>query len=188
MTHTTILLEQTTRWLEQVVIDLNLCPFARAPHAKGLVYIHACPAPTFEEAIDQILDQLDELLKLSSSERSTTLCVIPNALLDFDDFLDAIDTLEYILETSHADQLIQIAHFHPDYTFENTDPDDVSNYTNRSPAPIIHLIRAEEVADAITSTPRIHDIPENNINTLKDLGLTHMKNLLTSIKDQQTPS
>lgn len=168
---------RVTQWLEDVVIGLGLCPFARAPYTRGLVHLDHCVAMDFDGAISLTLDAIDALLDLEPSERSTTLCVFPHALQDFDEFLDAVAVLEEILVKTGATQLVQLAHFHPDYLFEGEPAEDVSHYTNRAPYPILHLLRVEEVADAITSSPDVHTIPERNIATLEGLDVSTLKKL-----------
>lgn len=161
--------KDVSQWLEQVVIGLGLCPFARAPYVRGLVHLDPCPASDFDEAITQTLDAIDELLARDPSTRSTTLCIFPHAFDDFDEFLEAIEVLEDLLARVGAQELVQLAHFHPGYLFEGEPEDAVSHYTNRSPYPILHLLRVEEVADAITSSPDVHEIPARNIATLEGL-------------------
>ena len=162
-------LKEVNTWLEEVVIGLGLCPFARAPHRQGLVHFELCEADDFDQAIAHTLDAIDALLGLEAEERSTTLCIFPTALRDFEEFLEAVNVLEELLARVGADRLIQLAHFHPDYLFEGEPPDDLSHYTNRAPWPVLHLLRVEEVADAITSTPDVHEIPARNIATLRSL-------------------
>lgn len=171
MTHSPEIHLAITSWLEAMVIGLNLCPFARGPYEQGRVHIAVSKADTIESAIANFLDELDALIELDAKTRSTTLLVTPHALLDFDDFLDAIAESEDILEHSGAEALVQLAHFHPDYLFEDVDSDDPSHYTNRAPYPILHLLRTEEVSDAVLSVDDIHAIPERNVALMREMGV-----------------
>ncbi len=160
-----------SHWLSTVIIGLNLCPFARGPYTDGLVHIEVSSACTFDSALDDVLTHIDALMQMSPSERSTTLLVTPDYFQDFGDFLEAIDTINAILEKTGADQFLQLAHFHPEYVFEGVAPDDASHYTNRSPYPIFHLLRTEEVADAVASMPDIDGLPARNIALMREMGI-----------------
>ena len=111
----------------------------------------------------------------------TTLIILPEVLDEFEAYLDFIDMSEFILEEVDLDGVIQIASFHPDYQFDETEPTDVENYTNRSPFPMLHLLREESVNRAIEAYPEIGDIPDNNIDTMNKLGLTRVKQMLDDI-------
>ena len=154
-----------------MVIGLNLCPFARGPYTDGLVHIEVSQARTFDSALDDVLTHIDALMEMSPSERSTTLLVTPDYFQDFDDFLEAIDVVESILEKTGASHFLQLAHFHPDYLFEGVDKDDASHFTNRAPYPVFHLIRAEEVAEAVKSMPNIGELPARNIALMREMGI-----------------
>ncbi|MFW5968893.1 MAG: DUF1415 domain-containing protein [Persicimonas sp.] len=162
--------QNTRKWLEEAVIGLNLCPFARSVVEDDAVRIAVNGATSFDAAIDAALDEVDRLLEASPDDIATTLIVTPDALGDFDDFLDAVAVLEELLRRAHADEIVQLAHFHPDYRFEGTEPDALENYTNRAPYPTIQLLRVAQVAEAIDSHPDPESIPDDNIERLEAMG------------------
>ncbi len=180
MTHPEEAHIEVERWLEEFIIDLNLCPFARGPYSQGRVAIVSSGAAGYDSAFADAVNLIDDLLECDAEELSTTLIVYPNALQEFDDLLDLVADLEMVLEQSGGDQLVQLAHFHPNYLFEDEAPDDPSHYTNRAPYPIVHLLRVEEVADAITSMPGVHEIPERNIELMRTFNERQLNELTGS--------
>ena len=142
------IIEHTRRWLEKAVIGLNLCPFAKAPYAKGLVRISVSHA----RHLDGFLEDLDRELQLLGStpadELETTLLVHPALFGDFLLFNDVLDVADAAIADNDLEGVVQIAPFHPDFQFEGTEADDIGNYTNRSPYPTLHLIREESIARA----------------------------------------
>ena len=162
----------TTAWLERAVIGLNLCPFAKAVHVKQLIRFVVCRAETPAELFATLIDELQALAGADPAVTDTTLLIHPFVFADFlqyNDFLDLADTA--IAELGLEGDL-QIASFHPRYQFADTDADDITNYTNRSPYPTLHLLREASVARAVVAFPEAGDIFEKNIQTLRDLGKT----------------
>jgi hypothetical protein len=157
-------------WLEEAIIGLNLCPFARPVYTKDQVRLAVAKQVSFDAVVMATLDEIDRLLSSSPDEIATTLVICPNALSDFDEFLDAVDVVEALLGEAGADGILQLAHFHPDYRFEGTEPDALENYTNRAPYPILHLLREAQVSEAVDSHPDPAAIPERNIERLEKLG------------------
>lgn len=161
----------TVRWLERAVIGLNLCPFAKAPHVKGRVHISACMASEAQAWQSALALEMQALLARPASERETTLLVVPNALHDFVEFNDSLKQAEKILRQLKLQGLLQIASFHPRYQFADTLPDDITNYTNRSPYPVFHLLREDSIDQAVAAFPAPETIFEANMQTLRELGL-----------------
>ena len=161
----------TLRWLERAVIGLNLCPFAKAPHIKGRIRIVACIETDIHAWLNALTQELQDLVQCQPSERETTLLVIPNALRDFAEFNDCLEDADLALQDLDLEGVIQIASFHPQYQFAGTQPDDITNYTNRSPYPVLHLIREESIDRAVAVYPHAEAIYETNIRTLRDLGI-----------------
>ena len=112
-------------------------------------------------------------------ELETTLIIFPHFLLDFQDFLEALDTAEGLIAMQELDGIFQLASFHPDYQFAGTSIDDVENFTNRSPFPMWHILRENSVAAAIENYGNTEEIPKNNIKKLKKLGVDKIKNFAT---------
>ncbi len=160
----------TVRWLERAVIGLNLCPFAKGPHIKGQIH-HALSLARDPDAL--LADLRAELLALAASDpatRETTLLIVPHQLQDFLDFNDFLDEAEALLDALDLAEDFQIASFHPQYQFAGTEVDDITNFTNRSPYPTLHLIREESMDRAVEAFPEAEAIFEANMATLERLG------------------
>ena len=162
--------DHTRQWLEKAVIGLNLCPFAKAPHVKNLVRISVSQA----RHLDGFLEDLDRELQLlgdtPADELETTLLVHPALFPDFDTFNQMLDIADAAVVDNGLEGIVQIAPFHPDFQFEGTDSDDISNYTNRSPYPTLHLIREDSIAKAAQAFPDASAIFERNIALLEEMG------------------
>lgn len=171
--------QQTIQWVETFVIKLNLCPFAKREMDKGSVRILACKSETVEQAIIDLMVEV-ELLN-NNVDIETTLLVFPAFLNDFVDYLDFVDLAESTLQASGYEGIYQLATFHPDYCFADAASNDVTNYTNRSPYPMIHLLREEQIEKAIAYYGDTEQIPENNMTCLRELGLDKVKKILSAI-------
>ena len=158
------------RWLERAVIGLNLCPFARAPHVAGRIRIAVSHATDVDGLLGDLSHELMRLKATSENEVETTLLVHPDVLQDFLDFNDFLEVADATLEALDLDGELQIASFHPQYQFADSAPDDIENYSNRAPYPILHLLREssiERVVDAIDDPDLIY---QRNMDTLRRLG------------------
>ncbi|MCC6622817.1 MAG: DUF1415 domain-containing protein [Deltaproteobacteria bacterium] len=158
------------RWIEEAVIGLSLCPFAASPWRAGKVRLVVSAAATPDDATKDALEAAWSLLEVDADVVSTTLVAYPSALADFETFLDAAATVEHILDQAGARGVLQVATFHPAFQFEDSAPDDLGNWTNRAPYPVIHLLREAEVADAIDKFPDTLEIPERNVARLEAMG------------------
>lgn len=166
------IIDHTRLWLEKAVIGLNLCPFAKAPYVKNRIRIHVSSAKHLDGLLTDLDDELQTLLTTPPEQLETTLLVIPNLFEDFLMFNDMLDFAESVLADNQAEGIIQIAPFHPQFYFEDTHPDDISNYTNRSPYPTLHLIRESSIDKAVEKIPNTSDIFERNIRLLENMGHT----------------
>lgn len=162
--------QDTLRWLERAVIGLNLCPFAKAVQAKGLVYMAVSDARDASRLEQHLLVELRDLVACEASARETTLLIAPHCLSEFVDFNDFLSIADDALRTLRLEGDIQIASFHPAYCFAGTRPDDVTNNSNRSPYPVLHLLREASVARAVDAVPDAADIFERNMATLQAMG------------------
>jgi hypothetical protein len=160
----------TEAWLEKAVIGLNLCPFAKAVHIKKQIRIVVCDAQTPEQLLSMLMDELQVLSDCDPEQTDTTLLVHPHVLNDFLDYNEFLDVADAALEDMDLVGELQVASFHPQYQFEDTEPDDIGNYTNRSPYPTLHLLREESIERAVESFPEASEIFERNIATLRALG------------------
>ncbi|PWF49373.1 DUF1415 domain-containing protein [Massilia glaciei] len=160
----------TERWLEQAVIGLNLCPFAKAVHVKKQVRYVVSNATTPEALLETLMDELQALSDADPEKVDTTLLIHPFVLNDFLDYNEFLDIADAALEDMELDGELQIASFHPQYQFADTHIDDIGNFTNRSPYPILHLLREDSIERAVEAFPEASDIFEKNIDTLEKLG------------------
>ncbi len=157
------------RWVEAVVIGLNLCPFASAALRRQLLNIVVADSDVPAECLQQLADEADALA--AGDPQATTLFVLPQGFQDFDDYLDLLALGDALLEDIGLEGQVQLASFHPDYQFDDTDYDDPGNWTNRSPYPILHLLTEDSVELAVESHPDIEGIPEANIDKLEEMGV-----------------
>ena len=160
----------TQSWLEKAVIGLNLCPFAKAVHVKQQIRYVVSEATTPEELLEQLMDELQYLADADPEKVDTTLIIHPQVLADFEDYNEFLDVADAALEDMDLAGELQVASFHPDYQFADTDKNDIDNYTNRSPYPTLHLLREDSVERAVEAFPEASDIFEKNIETLRKLG------------------
>ena len=160
----------TRHWLTRAVIGLNLCPFAKAVHAKQQIRYVVSEARTLEEMLTVLEAELHALVDTDPEHVDTTLVIFPHAFPDFLEFNDALFFAERLLRQLRLDGELQIASFHPHYQFDGTEPEDIENYTNRAPYPILHLLRESSVERATHAFPDAAEIYERNQETMRRLG------------------
>lgn len=160
----------TRAWLEKAVIGLNLCPFAKAVHAGNQIRYAVSDAQTPEALLADLARELQALAAADPAEVETTLLIHPRVLDDFPDYNDFLDIADAAVEELGLAGTIQVASFHPQYRFADTEPDAIENYSNRSPYPMLHLLREESVERAVAAFPDVGRIPERNIDTLRRIG------------------
>jgi hypothetical protein len=165
-----IVVDDTRVWLERAVIGLNLCPFAKSVHVKGQIHYVVSAARTAEELLQDLVAELNALAEHDASERDTTLLIAPECLADFLDFNDFLALADQALVDLDLDGVLQIANLHPDYQFAGTRADDITNYTNRSPYPTLHLLREDSIDRAVDAFPEAETIFEKNMETMVRLG------------------
>jgi hypothetical protein len=170
----------TLAWVDRAVIGLNLCPFARRVRSKGLLRCVVSEATDAETLMAELCDEIRHLLAVDASQCDTTLLVHPAVLTDFGDHNDFLDAAEAAIDEIAGPGVLQLASFHPDYQFAGTDPDDITNATNRSPFPTLHLLRESSIDVAVDAFPDAADIYEANMATLRTLGATRWKDLIGS--------
>jgi len=161
---------ETRAWVDRAVIGLNLCPFAKAVQLKNQVRYVASDATDVDALLASLQGELHELAKADSAQVDTTLLIHPQVLTDFDDYNDFLDAADAAIEQCGYAGVLQVASFHPQYQFEGTAADDVTNATNRSPYPTLHLLREASVERAVQAFPEAEAIYETNMRTLERLG------------------
>lgn len=159
----------TLDWIANFVIHHGLCPFAARPFSEGTIATLTCPSQDPEQIFYWAGAQVQWLLERTPAEVETSLLVIPDGLADFQDFLAMVEALEELLDESGADTMVQLAHFHPAYTFAGVPSNDAANATNRSPHPTIQLLRVASVTAAVEHYPDVGDIPVRNARLLRSL-------------------
>jgi hypothetical protein len=160
----------TRAWLEKAVIGLNLCPFAEAVHVGNQIRYTVSNAQTPEALLNDLARELQTLAAADPAEVETTLLIHPRVLGDFLDYNDFLDIVEATVEELGLTGTIQVASFHPRYRFADTEPDAIENYSNRSPYPMLHLLREESVERAVAAFSDAGRIPDRNIETLRRIG------------------
>ncbi len=161
---------ETRDWIERAVIGLNLCPFAKAVVAKGQVRFVLSEADTPAALLETLGTELAQLRDTPADALDTTLIVHPHVLADFLDYNDFLDSADALVAELGLEGNLQVASFHPLYRFAGSAPDDVENFTNRSPHPTLHLLREDSVSRAVAACPDPDEIVERNIATLRQLG------------------
>ena len=176
---TPVIIQQTKNWVEEIVIGFNLCPFAAQPFKNETIEYIVINGNAMEHHLQRLADSFAQLD--SATEIETSLLIYPDAYQQFDDYLELLDFANQLLDDLNYAGTYQIASFHPDYRFEGSAENDASNFTNRSPYPMLHLIREADLEKAIASYPNIERVPENNIKQLREIGFEEMQKKLNSI-------
>ena len=170
----------TIKWLERAVIGLNLCPFAKAVHVKKQIRYLVSDAATPDALCETLAEELKFLIAADAETTDTTLIIHPHTLTDFLDYNDFLDVANRVLVELRLDGEIQIASFHPQYQFAGVAPEDITNFTNRSPHPMLHLLRESSIDKAVAAFPDAAMIYEKNIAAMQTLGLAGWEGLLVS--------
>jgi hypothetical protein len=169
-------------WLKSVIIQHNICPFAKRELERGSIFFSVNHDSQIEQCLLSLMLECDRLD--TDPDIETTLLIYADAFVEFDDFLDFIEIAETLLIEQGYEGTYQLASFHPEYCFQDTKPDDAANYTNRSPYPMLHLLRETSLELAIASHPDPESIPEHNIELTRKLGLAKMQALLAACYPQ----
>ncbi|KGJ98804.1 hypothetical protein SAMN04487870_2036 [Pseudoalteromonas sp. DSM 26666] len=177
---TNIAISQTREWVSSVIVKYNFCPFARKEVENNCIHYIVSNANTIDDAVMDMLEQCIELDR--ERERETTLIMFDNGFSDFEDFLDLVDLANALLVAQGFEGKYQIANFHPDYVFADSDETDAANYTNRAPFPTLHLIREASMSEALENYDEPESIPEHNINLARRKGIDFWQQLLENCK------
>jgi hypothetical protein len=170
-------ISRTRRWLETAVIGLNLCPFAKAVHVREQIAWRVSTATSQAELAEDLRAALRELAAADAERLDTLLLIHPGVLADFDDYNAFLAQADRIVRKLRLEGELQVASFHPDYQFADSAPDQVDNATNRSPYPMLHLLRESSIERAVASYPDPERIYARNIASLRKLGWTGWQDL-----------
>ena len=174
------IVERTRRWISSFVIGLGLCPFARRVFDAGRIRYAVSHARDDTALANDLANELRHLLASPCTQIETTLLIHPHVLGNFLDYNDFLGVVDQLLEELRLCGTIQVASFHPQYRFAGTEPDAAENYTNRSPYPMLHLLRETSVSQAADGSDEVLKIPRRNIETMRNLGREQiLKRLLT---------
>ncbi|MCW9006585.1 MAG: DUF1415 domain-containing protein [Marinobacter sp.] len=180
----TEVISATRKWVENVVVGYNLCPFAKRELVRNRLRFVVSEAETEDELLQALHSELQRLE--DEPEIETTLLIHPGVLQDFGPYNEFLDAADGLLAYLDMEGVYQIASFHPDYRFAGTEPDAAENYTNRSPFPMLHLLREASLEAAIDSYPDVDGIPQRNIELMNELGSEKMRSILRSCLDEST--
>lgn len=173
-----LVINRTKQWIIDVVIDCNFCPFAAKEMKKGSIHYEILNESTPEIILEAVMNAL--LLLDKDEEIETSLLILACGFENFEEYLDLADLANELLVEHDYEGIYQIASFHPQYLFEGSTNEDPSNYTNRSPYPMLHFLREESVSKAVKSYPNIEEVPNRNVAFTKEKGLQCMIQLLGS--------
>lgn len=171
------IIDDVRQWLDEVVIGQQLCPFAAKPRDENRVRIAVSHATDEEALLKDLQAELERLSDTPAAELETTLLAIPDLLEDFEDYNDFLDLVDMWLEQFGWEGEMQVASFHPNYQFADTEADDAGNLTNRSPWPLLHIIREESLEQVLEHYPDAEAIPERNIARMRALRAEERKRL-----------
>lgn len=175
----------TKKWIEAFVLGLNLCPFARHPYKYDKIRYVVFEGDNLEALCDMLKKEMELLDETTPAILETTVIIANTGFSNFENYLSALFDADALLEELDYEGVYQIASFHPDYKFEGTDSTDVTNYTNRSPFPMFHLLREDSITRSLDAFPEVGDILNQNQETMNKLGLTKVKKMLDDV--QRTP-
>jgi len=174
------IIRQTEAWLTSFIINYNICPFAKREHDRSSIRYSVIESDEREQCLESVFKEC-QLLD-TEAEIETSLVIFPTILNDFEAYLDFLNLAERLLLEQGYEGIYQLASFHPDYCFAGENVDDPANFTNRSPYPMLHLIREESLERVLKSYPDPEKIPERNITLTRKLGLEKLQAILTSAK------
>lgn len=169
-------IDSVKHWIKSVIVGLNFCPFAKKEMERNTVHYCVTEFTDMSQSLQLLLDQLQVLD--AYSEYQTGLIIFKSGFSDFEDYLDLVEYANGMLEQGGYAGIYQLATFHPDYCFADAPRDDPANYTNRSPYPILHILREASLEAVLKRYPNPESIPENNIKLARELGEAKLKALI----------
>ena len=182
MEDTAVIIQQTKNWIAEIVIGHQFCPFAGHPFKNNSIAYQVynnCNTMAVLENLIRVCIQMEE-----DSSIETALLIFPGQFLDFEAYLDVLDLSESIMREEGYDGVFQLASFHPSYVFAGSNENDPANYTNRSPYPMLHILREESVTAVLKNNKAHKEIPQKNIEKASSLGLTYFQTILAKITEK----
>jgi len=173
-------ISQTRQWIEDVIVRLNFCPFAKKELINNSIHYYLSENKKIKGALEELFEQYIYLQNNPSIE--TSLIIFDQGFKSFEQYLELIDYANELLIDSTYDGVFQLATFHPDYYFDGVGIDDAENYTNRSPYPVIHILREESLTRVLSTYKNPENIPENNIALAQEKGRHYFEEILKKIK------
>lgn len=170
------IINQTRHWIKSVIVEFNFCPFAKRELEREHIRFHVCEYSETELMLQTVINECVYLDGHTDIE--TTLIIFPKAVADFEQYLTFLDYSEQLLSAQKYDGIYQLASFHPQYCFAQSDLDDAANYTNRSPYPMLHLLREASLEKVLLKFPDPQNIPVRNIEVAREAGLGEMQSRL----------
>ncbi|OSZ79717.1 hypothetical protein CAP36_00165 [Chitinophagaceae bacterium IBVUCB2] len=168
-------IEQTKKWINDVVVGCNFCPFAARVVKQQSIHYQVENSNGLKECLTSLMLEVQRLDNNETIE--TSFLILPNSFNDFDEYLDLVDKAETLLKKNGYEGIYQLASFHPQYLFAGSSATDAANYTNRSVYPMLHLLREESIDKALRHYTSPENIPERNVNFAREKGLVYMKML-----------
>lgn len=169
----------TKHWIEQVIIGLNFCPFAKKEFVNNTIHYHIHTSDSLQAAVEDLANQC--LYLLNNPEIETTLFICNQGFEHFECYLDLLDYANDMIISNKYEGIFQLASFHPEYVFEGESKDDASNATNRSPLPTIHIIREQSMEKVLAVYKNPENIPINNIALAREKGMEYFKNFMREL-------
>ncbi len=176
-------IHKSKKWIASFVIPLNLCPFAKKPFVNNKIRYILFEKGDLEDLALLLEQELLFLAVTSPKEIETSFIILPHHLSDFYFYLDFLDVANQLIFALRLEEILQIASFHPDYQFAGTTFDDVTNYTNRSPYPMLHLLREKSITDALKNYDQPEVIPQRNKAMMRRLGFEKVKEMISNLSD-----
>lgn len=177
------IIEQTRAWVSSVIVGYNFCPFARREVERHSIRYHVSHERRLEECLHTLASEWHYLDEHPDTE--TSLLIFAESFTRFDDYLDMLDVANHLLVEQGYEGVYQLASFHPDYCFEGSDDNDAANYTNRSPYPMLHIIREASLEQALANYPNPESIPERNVELARKEGIEIMREKLAACKQRE---
>lgn len=184
---TSLVINSSRRWVESVVVRHGLCPFASRVLEDNKLHFVVSEAVDTTSLVNDLIEELLHINHHSADELETTLLIHPYVLTDFQEYNEFLDVVDAVIDEAGLHGVIQVASFHPNYQFADSDADDAANYTNRSPFPMLHLLRESSIDQAVRDWTRnghnMEDIPLTNVTSLRRMGIKLLEQQLLACKE-----